>query len=214
VTKAYNQFHLIQKQKNKEDVMASMMDRVVGVLKLDVNTYEEIEADESATTQAAIIVTAVAVLSAIGAFFGARAGNAALEALGDVDIPVTMPVLSPTGLALNALLGAFIAWIVWSALTYFIGTRLFGGQATMGEMLRVIGFAQAPRLLNVLNFIPCLGAIIAIVTWIWALAAGFIGIRQGLDLDNGKTLVTVFLSWLVALLINLFVVAPILALML
>lgn len=195
-----------------------MIDRIIGVLKLDVNTFEEIEADESATSQAAIVVAVVAILSAIGAFIGARAGNAALSTLSDqlgsdFEIPFAVPAISPIGAALTALLGAFVAWLVWSAATYFIGTRLFQGQATMGEMLRVIGFAQAPRLLAVFSFIPCLGAILSFVAWIWALVAGFIAVRQGLDLDNAKTLVTIVLSWILAVLINLFVVNPIFGLL-
>ncbi|MCP4421692.1 MAG: hypothetical protein GY805_34195, partial [Chloroflexi bacterium] len=43
-----------------------MFERIIGVLKLDVNTYEEIEADESATSQAAIVVVVAAILSGIG----------------------------------------------------------------------------------------------------------------------------------------------------
>lgn len=190
-----------------------LVDRILGVFRLDVNTFEAIEADENATGQAAIVVALVAILSAIGAYFAASAGNAVLEQLGDVELPMAVPTLSPIGAALSALVGAFLAWIIWAVLTYFIGTRLFNGQATMGEMLRVIGFAQAPRLLNILNFIPCLGAIIAFVAWIWALVAGFIAIRQGLDLDNVKTLVTVVLSWLVAVVINWLVVGPVLGLL-
>ena len=194
-----------------------MLDRIIGFLKLDVNTIEAVEADENATSQAAIVVAVVALLAAIGAFVGARAGNAVMDSLGqfsDLDIPITVPAVSPLGAALNALIGTFVAWAVWSALTYFIGTRMFGGQATMGEMLRVIGFAQAPRLLNVFSFIPCLGAILVFVAWIWSIVVGFVAIRQGLDLDNVKTAVTILISFFAAILVNLLIVGPILGLLL
>lgn len=191
-----------------------MIDRIMGVFRLSVPTFEEIEADESATGQAALVVAIVAILAGIGAYLAARMAGPALAQLGEQfggDVPIPMPELNPVGAALNAVIGAFLAWLIWSALTYFIGTRLFGGQATMGEMLRVIGFAQAPRILSILGFIPCIGAILSLVGWLWSLAASFIGIRQGLDLDNGKTLITVLLSFLVAIIINLFVLAPIFA---
>ncbi len=191
-----------------------MIDRIMGVFRLSVPTFEEIEADESATGQAALVVAIVAILAGVGAFLAARMAGPALAQLGEQlggDVPIAMPELNPVSAGLNAAIGAFLAWLIWSALTYFIGTRLFGGQATMGEMLRVIGFAQAPRILSVLGFIPCIGAILSLVGWVWALVASFIGIRQGLDLDNGKTLVTVLLSFLVAIIINLFVLAPIFA---
>ncbi len=193
-----------------------MLQRIIGFLKLDVNTIEAVEADESATSQAAIVVGIVAILAAIGAFFGAQAGNALMDNLGqfsDIDIPFDVPSISPVGAALNALIGVFVAWAVWSALTYFIGTRMFGGQATMGEMLRVIGFAQAPRLLNLFSFIPCLGAILVFAAWIWSIVVGFVAIRQGLDLDNTKTALTILISFVGAILVNWIIVGLILGLL-
>jgi hypothetical protein len=190
-----------------------MLNRIIGVLKLNVRTFEEIEADQGATGQAALIVAIVAILSAIGAYFGAEAGSAALQSLADqfgADLPAgTIPNISPVGAALNGFVGAFVRWLLWSILTYLIGTNLFKGQATIGEMLRVLGFAQAPQLLSILSFIPCLGAIIAIAAAIWSLVAGFIAVRQGLDLDNMQTAITVVLSWLVAVIVNLCVLGPI-----
>jgi hypothetical protein len=41
------------------------LNRVIGVLRLDVDTYEEIEADETATTQAAIVVAIVAIIGGL-----------------------------------------------------------------------------------------------------------------------------------------------------
>jgi hypothetical protein len=88
------------------------------------------------------------------------------------------------------LIWTFIGWAIWSGVTYLVGTNLFGGKADMGEMLRVIGFAQAPQ---VLGIIPCVGIIGAI----WSLIAGFIAVRQGLDLDNTKAFLTILIGFLV-----------------
>ncbi|MEZ4514820.1 MAG: YIP1 family protein [Chloroflexota bacterium] len=154
-----------------------LIERILGVLKLDINTFEDIEHDQNATMQAAIVVIAAAVLSGIGSGLEAEVGFIS------VFIGVTI--------------WAVIAWFLWSALTYFIGTNLFGGKADMGEMLRVIGFAQAPQMLNILGFIPILGGIIRFVTGIWALVTAFIAVRQGLDIDNIKTAITVLIGWLV-----------------
>src|SRR5690606_11855663 len=79
---------------------------------------------------------------------------------------------------IGQLITTFVGWLIWSAVTYFVGTSLFGGKATLDEMLRVIGFAYAPQILGI---IPCIGAIIG---FIWTLIAGFIAVRQGLDLDK------------------------------
>lgn len=195
-----------------------MLERIMGVLKLDVPTFEAIENDPSATTQAAIIVAVVGVLSAIGAAIGATAANSALSSLqsqlgSEFQIPLDIPTLSPLAAGLNALVGAFVAWLLWSFLTYFIGTRLFDGEADLNEMLRVVGYGQVPRLLSVFAFIPCIGAILGFVGWVWALVATFIGIRQGLDIDNGKTFLTVAISFVVVILVNFLILGPLFALL-
>jgi hypothetical protein len=74
-----------------------------------------------------------------------------------------------------------------------VGTSFFNGQATVDEMLRVIGFAHAPQILGV---IPCLGWIVGMI---WSLIAGFIAVRQGLDLDNTNTFLTIAIGFVVYL---------------
>jgi hypothetical protein len=156
-----------------------MIQRIIGVLKLDANTYEEIEADESATSQAVIVVAVVAVIGGlIGGGISALMGGSFL------------------GSFLSQLLGAFISWGVWSAATYFVGTSLFGGKSTMGQRLRVLGFAQAPGMLSI---IPVCGSFIG---WIWTLACTFIAIRQGLDLDNSKAAMTAVVAFIAVFIVS------------
>ncbi len=162
------------------------LDRVIGVLRLDANTYEEIEADETATGQAAMVVLIVAVIGGlISGGVGALTGDGFF------------------GNFLSQLIGAFFGWFIWSAATYYVGTSFFEGKATMGEMLRVLGFAQAPGILGV---VPVCGAFIG---WLWTLACTFIAIRQGLDLDNTKALLTAIVAFIAILVFN-FVVGIIL----
>lgn len=145
-----------------------LIDRVIGVFKLDINTFEEIEKDQQGTSQAAVVVLLVALLSGIGGGFGVGVANTSF-----------------IGGFLSAFISVFIGWVLWSAVTYFVGSTLFGGEADMGEMLRVIGFAFAPQLLGI---IPCVGAIVGAI---WSLVAGFFAVRQGLDLDNTRALFTI-----------------------
>lgn len=165
-----------------------MFDRILRVIKLDKSVYAEVEADQTATSQAAIVVAIVAVLSAIA---------------GGVTTLIAGEGSSFIGAFLGALIGAFVSWVVWAAVTYFVGTRLFHGEATLGEMLRVIGFAQAPLILNVFSFIPCVGSIISLAAWIFSLYTGFLGIKEGLDLDTGKTIATVAIGWVAAFIVSL-----------
>lgn len=151
----------------------SLTDRMAGAAKLEVGTYEEVEADESATGQAAIVVALVALAQAIGNADGGSAG------------------------IIGGLVGAFLVWLIWSGITYLIGDKLLGGTATWGELLRTLGFAQSPGVLYVFAIVPFLGWAVEVVVAIWILVAGIIAIRQALDFGTGKALVTAFLGWIV-----------------
>lgn len=181
-----------------------MLERIIGILKLDIATYEEVEHDPNATSQAAMIVLAVALIGAIGGYFTAGSLNAVMEQIGtEVELPGAIAGgLSPIGTAINAFIGAFLSWGLWSYGSYFVATRMFNGEATPEEMLRVLGFAQAPQLLS---FIPCIGFFASI----YGLVCGFIAVRQGTDLDNGKTAITIVLTFVLVLIAN-FVVGAIL----
>ena len=45
-------------------------------------------------------------------------------------------------------------------------------------------------MLNILLFVPVLGQVIPFITLIWSLVAGVIAIRQALDFDTGKAILT------------------------
>jgi hypothetical protein len=118
-----------------------------------------------------------------------------------------IPLPGPIGTFIVTLIAALIGWVVWSYVTYFVGTRFFGGTATPGEMLRCIGFAQSPRILGILSFIPLLGGLIAIAVLIWSIYVGFVAVRQALDFDNQKAILTIIVSAIAAFIINLVVLA-------
>ncbi|MBS1250560.1 MAG: hypothetical protein MAG431_02154 [Chloroflexi bacterium] len=136
------------------------------------------------------MVILVSIAGGIGAFLGALFGGGFGAAILGLILPVVLGVIN---------------YYIWAYVTYFIGTNLFDATADPGEMLRVLGYASGPRALSVLSFIPCLGGIAGLVGGIWALAAGFIGTREALDLDTGKTLVTVVIGWVVIFVITLVV---------
>ena len=151
----------------------SLVERMIGAAMLDVSVYEEVEADRNATGQAALVVTIVAVCAAIGNY-----GHGSHGIIGGV-------------------LSAFIGWLIMAALTYLIGTKLFGGTADMGEMLRTLGFAQSPGVIAILGIIPFLGRLVVIAVAIWQLVTAVVAIRQALDFDTGKAVATALISWLI-----------------
>lgn len=149
-----------------------LVQRMLGAATLDIQTFEEVEADETATLQAAAVVAMVAVAGAVGSV-----GN------GGVSI-----VLAP--------FFQIVGWLIWAGVTYFIGSTLFKGTATWGELLRTLGFAQSPGLLYFFAFIPLLGGLLKLVVGIWTLVAGIIAIRQALDFSTGKAVLTAIIGWL------------------
>ena len=161
--------------------------RIMRAALLDRDFYKEAEADPSLNQEALMIVVAVSVISGIGSFLaGLVAGRPGAAFLALI-------VTSAIGVG---------NYYVWAYVTHFIGTNLFDGDADPGELLRVLGYASAPQLLGLLGFIPCIGWLIALVGAIWALVAGFYGVREALDLDTTETLITVFLGWLAVLIIS------------
>ena len=187
-----------------------MFQRIIGVFKLNAATFNEIEQDKTATTQAALIVILVALLEVLSVILAVvvldRIIPGTMEELESglsQDLALnSLPQMNLIGTGIFAGISAILAWPIWSLLTYFIGTKLFGGTADIGEMLRVIGFAQAPRLLAVFFFIPCIGTVLDLASTIWVLAASFVGIREGLDLGNGRTLLTIIVSFIGVLIVN------------
>jgi hypothetical protein len=135
---------------------------MIGAARLDVATYEEVEHDTSATTQAGLVVVLVAIAQGIA---------------------------SPAGV-ISGIVGSLIGWLAMAGLTYFIGTRLFKGTATWGELLRTLGFATAPGILYIVGIIPLLGWLVSLAVMVWILVAVVIAIRQALDVTTGKAVLT------------------------
>lgn len=139
--------------------------RLFGAAMLDPLTYEEIEADASTTPQAMAVVVCASLAAAIGA-------------KGLHDGPATLAFFATSGVI------ALLAWATWALVTFEVGARLLPTRDTHtdpGELLRTLGFAAAPGLIQVLAVVP--GAMVPVftVTILWALAASVIAVKQALD---------------------------------
>jgi hypothetical protein len=166
-----------------------VINRIFRVFRLDATVFREIAEDKGAMSQAAIVVVVVFFLSAIGSAIGAAiAGSGAI-----LSFFVTL------------LMGVLISWLLWAVLTYFVGTLLFKGKTDIPEMMRVLGFASAPNILGIFSAIPCVGWIAALAGGILALVAGVIGIREAMEFDTGKAVITVLIAWVISFVITLII---------
>jgi hypothetical protein len=158
--------------------MASFQDRVIGALQLHTTTFEDVEHDTTATTQAAMVVGAAAVSGALASL---RYGGAAL-----------------LGIVMTAIL-ALIGWAIGSFVLWFVGTRILPGrntEADYGQLLRTVGFAQAPGLFGIVAIIPILGWFVRLAIVIWSLVAGIIAVRQALDYDDTvRAVIVCVIAW-------------------
>ena len=167
----------------------SLTSRMVRAAKLDVNLYEEVEADTKANGQALLAVVLVSLASGVGT------GITGL---------ITMGGLWFVWGLLVGLVTSLLGWLAWSFLAYILGTTIFKGpetSATWGELLRTIGFSNSPGALRFFSFIPFIGEIIAFIASIWSLVAGVIAVRQALDFSTGRAIATCIVGWLIYALI-------------
>jgi len=165
--------------------MSTFAERMIGAATLDVHTYEEVEADTTATTQAMGVVVLSSIAQGIaglphgGGGFGFVAGT----------------------------IWALIGWFIWAFLVYIIGTKVLPEPQTrsdLGELLRTTGFSASPGLLRVLGVLPFIGVLIIFAVSIWMLIAMIIAVRQALDYQStGRAVGVCLIGWFVFVVIML-----------
>jgi hypothetical protein len=165
--------------------VTSFTTRIIRAAKLDVQVYEEVEADVGATGQAMGVVLLTSLASGIGVVGLSTGGLSGIIFGGIV---------------------ALLGWVSWAFLTYFIGTRLFPEpqtRADTGELMRTIGFAQSPGLLRIFGSLPGVGPLVLSIVSIWMLVAMVIAVRQALDYTSTWRAVGVCLvGWVINIMIG------------
>ena len=158
--------------------MNQFVNRIIRAAKLEVNLYEEVEADRTALSQSMYVV----ILSSVAAGIGAITKGGFLTIL-------------------TGTIFALIGWLIWSYLTYIIGSKLLPTpetKADYGELLRTIGFSSSPGLIRILGIIPGLAQIVFIVAGIWMFVAMVIAVRQALDYSSTlRALGVCIIGWII-----------------
>lgn len=176
-----------------------MINRLMRAAMLNADLYEEVEHDESLNTEALAIVVLISFIAGIGSGLAQLLAGAGVGAL--IGTIIITPIL------------AVIGYLIWAVVAMLIGTNFFGGTSDFGEMRRVLAYAYGPNILGVFAFIPIIGGLLGLVGSIWALVAGVIAIRQAMDFDTVKAIVTVVIGW-IAMFIILMIPAALIGLML
>ena len=145
-----------------------MLERMLGAIRLNANTFEDVENDSGATMQAMAVVILVSLATGLGAGLGSVVG-------GGGNFVVAL---------FGGVVYGLIWWAVWAFLTMLIGTTILKGpdtHADWGQLARGTGFAQAPGVFKILAFLPWIGGVILFAASVWQLIAMVIAVRQCLD---------------------------------
>jgi hypothetical protein len=168
---------------SRSDIM-TFLRRVIGAAALDAATYEDVEADRMATLQAVLVVVLASTAAGIGA-------------TGLYDTAETLK-FSAMATAL-----ALLTWVCWALVTLHLGARILPGAGThadAGQMLRTLGFAAAPGLIQVFAALPGMVAPVFALAIGWTIAASVVAIRQALDYEStARALAVAALGWILAL---------------
>lgn len=153
--------------------MDSLADRITRAFRLEPAVYHEIAADPNGTLQSltvAAIAFAIGGLGGEGGFIGNLIGGA---------------------------IGGIIGLIIWAGFVLLVG-KLFSGQATYTELLRVLGFTAAPMAITFIPFLGILGVVYSIIMQVRA-------VREIHKISDGAAVVIVLIPWLIFVVIALVV---------
>jgi hypothetical protein len=161
---------------------------MVRAARLDSALYPELRTDDAANREAIAALAIASVASAFGVGLAAEINDGGVGFFGGL---------------LVGLLGSVGGWLVWVSWSYWFGTAVFWGpigQDTYRELwhkefMRSLAFANSPRVLSFLLFIPYVGWIIAVLASVWALAAAVVAARSVFDLSMREALVSSVVGW-------------------
>lgn len=159
-------------------VQTGLVSRMWRATRLQPSLYEEVEADKTATNQAAAAVVIVSIATGLGAGLGAITSGGTFTAMWNLFIGAA---------------ASLVAWLVFALFVYLVGVNIFKGKETKsdwGEVLRTMGFANSPRFFKILAFLPVVGTAIYLIAATWSLVATIIAIRAALDFSTLRAILT------------------------
>lgn len=178
-----------------------MLDRIMGVITLKAPVYREIADDQTATTQAGIIVVVVSLIT------GFISG---LVQVGSDGVVHT----SLIGAVLGAVVGVGLSLLSWVVASWVLSavSGAMGGKTNTSEMLRVTGYVQIFSLVSILNLavlissaLACLTGLMGLVVGILALIGYLIGVREAAEFTTGKAIVAALIAAVINFLITVVV---------
>jgi hypothetical protein len=163
-------------------------ERLIGAMKLDPGTFEDIERDPTALSQTIGVIALAAVSLGIGnVWYGGVSG------------------------IVFSIITSLIGYVLWAVVVWLVGTKVMPDPATKAdfqETFRVVGFAAAPGVLGIITIIPILGWLLVFLLWLWSIAAMVVAVRQVLDYtDTFKAVIVVIIGFVVNFVVTMILTA-------
>jgi hypothetical protein len=170
-----------------------LTERIIGALTFRRGVYAEVEADKTFTATAWMLVVIFALLNQLGSYASQR--------VFDWLVGAGIGVL--TAIAGFAIAAAVINWV---------GRGSFGAEVTFDELVRTMGLASVWTAVGVLGVIAafsealsCILGPVIVISWVALVVAWFVAVHEALDLNWGKTILTVtigFIPWAIIMILT------------
>jgi hypothetical protein len=170
-----------------------LTERIIGALTFRRGVYAEVEADKTFTVTAWMLVVIFALLNQLGSYASQR--------IFDWLVGAGIGVL--TAIAGFAIAAAVINWV---------GRGSFGAEVTFDELVRTMGLASVWTAVGVLGVIAafsdalsCVLGPVIVISWVALVVAWFVAVHEALDLNWGKTILTVtigFIPWAIIMILT------------
>ena len=171
--------------------MADLTGRMIGAMQADVKTFTELENDPNAMAQAVTVIVIAGIAALIGNIF--RSG---------------------IGVGILSLIGSLLGYGLFSFMVFLLGTKVMPEPATkadFNETFRVVGFAAAPGVFNILAIVPYLGPLISLLVGLWSLVIAVVAVREVLDYSNtGRAIIVCLIAGVICMIVWMVVMLPIL----
>ena len=189
----------------------SFWERLSGVVRLNRLTYELIQRDSNATSQAWWIVVLLGLANGIALIVTPVVtevpgmSEEMARSAAEVAAALTFDTTGRQLMALAAgILGAILSWYLSSWLLRMIGNLVAGRagrQVTGEEMRRLVAWGYSPTLASFLSPIPVVGPLLATVGTLWAFVTGVMAVRTAFDVGIWKAIGIELAAFLVVLVV-------------
>lgn len=161
-----------------------LTDRIIKALTFRREVYSDVEKDTTFTTTAWLVVVVVAFLNNLGS-------NASSNIFHWIRNTFVQTIFAVIGFAIAAYV---INWV---------GRALYKAEVTFEELVRTLGLAYVWNVVGIIGALAAFSSVLSCVVapalfagWIMLVVSWFVAAKEALDLDTGKTILTVILGWL------------------